>query len=523
MPLKSDFSSSVAAAFTGIWVRSYEHVDAMATISETCGEYGWTVLTWDAEVGTRADPATLQTMKVDEKDKTPMQAIKALRSILIKKEDQRHAILVMRNLHIMLAQDGKIINPVLLQMLQRTMEAGEEAGHHVLILSTAGVIIPDEIKKQFRIIDHDLPGRDEILAIYMAIEESENLPDWESNEGKLLLDAAAGMTRAEITGAASLSLVDKGKLDPETIWQVKADNLKRQGALTIEKPTYGFEKIGGFNVLKNFWMQGFTSQSKQARPRAAILFGVPGAGKDTIVRALAKEIRRPLLNFDLGATKGKFVGESERQMREALANAEQMAPCILKVSELEKFMAGGSGSHDSGVGAAQLGYLLNWLQDHEEDVYFVGTVNDISLLSQVSGGAFLRAERFDGVFFVDLPSPEQLDQIWNIWLSHYTELSDAQKAQRPNADSWTGAEIKHCCKMAAMMKITLTEAADQYVIPVAVTAKEQIVTMREFADNRCLSTDYMGRYRKDAANRQFVSSMAAGDPKRRRVIRAAKV
>ncbi len=121
-----------------------------------------------------------------------------------------------------------------------------------------------------------------------------------------------------------------------------------------------------------------------------------------------------------------------------------MAPCVLFVDEIEKALSGASGSQsDSGVSARLFGTLLTWLNDHTSDVYFVGTCNDISKLPP----EFSRAERFDGIFFLDLPDAETRSTIWNLYLTQYG--LDPQQP-RPNDQQWTGAEIKACCRLARL-------------------------------------------------------------------------
>jgi SpoVK/Ycf46/Vps4 family AAA+-type ATPase len=161
---------------------------------------------------------------------------------------------------------------------------------------------------------------------------------------------------------------------------------------------------------------------------------------------------------------------------------------VLFVDEVEKALAGASssGHTDSGVTARVFGSLLTWLNDHESDVFFVGTCNDASKLPP----EFARAERFDGVFFVDLPGREQKDAIWGIYTRHYG-LDPRQPG--PDDAQWTGAEIKSCCRLAALLDVPLIQAA-QNVVPVAVTAGDKIEGLRQWASGRCLSADRAGVY-----------------------------
>jgi len=161
--------------------------------------------------------------------------------------------------------------------------------------------------------------------------------------------------------------------------------------------------------------------------------------------------------------------------------------------EIEKALAGAtsSGQTDSGVTARVFGSLLTWLNEHESDVFFVGTCND----SRKRPPEFACAERFDGVFFVDLPGRDQTDAIWAIYTRHY-EL-DVKQA-RPDDINWTGAEIKSCCRLASLLEVPLIQAS-QNVVPVAVTAGDKIEGLRQWASARCLSADRAGVYARSEA------------------------
>jgi SpoVK/Ycf46/Vps4 family AAA+-type ATPase len=222
-----------------------------------------------------------------------------------------------------------------------------------------------------------------------------------------------------------------------------------------------------------------------------LLLSPPGCGKSQFAKALGNETGRPTVVLDVGALLGSLVGQSESNVRAALRLADAMAPCVLFCDEIEKALAGAnsSGQTDSGVTARVFGSLLTWLNDHESDVFFVGTCNDASKLPP----EFARAERFDGVFFVDLPGREQKDGIWDIYTQAYG--LDA-KQTRPNDANWTGAEIKSCCRLASLLDVPLVQAA-QNVVPVAVTAGEKIEQLRQWASGRCLSADRTGIYSRE--------------------------
>ena len=233
---------------------------------------------------------------------------------------------------------------------------------------------------------------------------------------------------------------------------------------------------------------------------------MPGTGKSQFAKALGNKTSRPTLALDVSSLLGSLVGQTEQQTRQALQIADAMAPYILFVDEIEKALsgAGGSGATDSGVSSRLFGSLLTWLNDHTSDVFFVATCNDISRLPP----EFSRAERFDGIFFLDLPRRDQKNRIWQLYLAKYgLDPGQAKPADR----DWTGAEIKACCRLAALLDVPLLEAA-RNVVPVAVTAGESIERLRNWAAGRCLSADRPGTYSRDPQATVSPRRRIKGDP-----------
>ena len=164
-----------------------------------------------------------------------------------------------------------------------------------------------------------------------------------------------------------------------------------------------------------------------------------------------------------------------------------MAPCVVMVDEVEKALAGSTGAAgDSGVSARLFGTLLSWLNDRTSDSFVVCTANDISRLPP----EFSRSERFDATFFLDLPGPNEKRAIWRMYRETY-RLDPA--GPLPQDRDWTPAEIKACCRLAALLDVPLVDAA-QNIVPVAVTAGEAVERLRNWAAGRCLSADRPGLY-----------------------------
>lgn len=472
MSLEKEIKELVCAGFSGIWVESMECDDAVTAIKSLAEERKWGCDVWDIDrqlySGAVAAPGPLQ----------------ALRSLDLPKTNET-VILVLKNFHRFLP------NPEVVQALANRVVQGKGIGQYIVIVSPTIALQP-EVEKLFTVVHHELPDETQLRTICNDLFTGDTTFEKPTEEQvTTVVEASRGLTRQESENAYALSLVRHNKLEPDTIWGIKAQTLEKSGTMTLYRGDANFQNLGGLENLKQFCLRAMRKQGEKhvdQRPKGVLLLSPPGCGKSQFAKALGNEVGRPTVMLDFGSLMGKFVGESEGNMRRALKQVDAMAPCVLFVDEIEKGLAGvgSSGQTDSGVSARLFGTLLTWLNDHTSDVFFIGTCNDASQLP----APFARAERFDGVFFVDLPADEQRKQIWDIYLNQF----GIDKAQvKPDDTNWTGAEIKSCCRLAALLDVPLTEAA-QNVVPVSVTSAEQIESLRKWAEGRCLSADSAGLY-----------------------------
>jgi len=473
----------VSACFTGLWIRSFEPEEALREIAGVCHEEGWRLAVWDIDRGLQISGAEppVETGAAD-----PLGAVRAAEALAA---PESSSLLVLSNLHRFLD------NAEMVQALARQVHLGKQTRTFLVVLSPV-VQLPVELEKLFVVLDHDLPERAQLeeIARGIATEEGE-LPD--GVELSRVLDAAGGLSRYEAEGAFSLSLVRHGAIRPEAIWELKAGMLKKSGLVSLHRGGETFAGLGGLEALKSFCLRAMGPaghKSRLTRPRGVMLLGVPGTGKSAFAKALGAETGRPTLILDVGALLGSLVGQTEQNIRRALQIADRMAPCILFCDEIEKALSGvaSSGQTDSGVSARLFGTLLSWLSDHESDVFFIGTCNDISKLPP----EFSRSERFDAVWFLDLPGAEQKRAIWEIY---YRLFGLDFKQPKPNDRDWTGAEIRSCCRLAALLDVRLVEAAE-YVVPVARMAGDAVERLRQWAAGRCLDADRGGIYRQPGSN-----------------------
>lgn len=470
----------VRACFAGIWIRSDEQDEALATIAAVCRDEGWRLAAWDVDGGLRCG-------EDDEHDADaapdPLAAVRTAGRLAA---DDTPGLLVLENFHRFL-QSAEIV-----QATARQIQLGKRQRTFVVVLAPV-VELPRELEKLFVVLEHELPDREQLAAIARELA-GDDANDDDADEAALAaaLDAAAGLTRYEAEGAFALALVRDGRLAAATVREVKAQQLKKSALLSLHEGSQRFDELGGLAALKEFCLAALRRRDGPRLPaQGVLLLSPPGCGKSAFCKALGGEVGRPTLRLDVGALMGSLVGQTEANVRRAMAVAEAMAPCVLMIDEVDKALAGvGGGQADGGVAARMFGTLLSWLADRTSDVFVVATANSVAALPP----EFARAERFDGVFFVDLPQRAEKDAIWTI---HRRAFDLPPYDPTPADDQWTGAEIRACCRLAALLDRPLVEAA-QHVVPVAVSAAEQIDRLRQWAAGRCLAADRPGPYRAAA-------------------------
>lgn len=286
MTLAERLSEMVRACFTGVWIESHEHQDALADIAGLCRQENWRFATWDLDRGLNV--AGIEGGQPDAGGGAdPLAAIRSLGAMA---SPDGSALLVLVNFHRFL-QSAEIV-----QALAQQIAAGKQNRTFVVILSPL-VQIPIELEKQFVVIEHELPGREQLeeIARGIATEEGE-LPEGDALTA--VLDAAAGLTRFEAEGAFSLSITRNNRVQHETIWELKSQMLKKSGLLTLYRGHESFAGLGGLDSLKGFCLRAMRRQGQSnplVRPRGVLLLSPPGCGKSAFCKALGNETGRPTL------------------------------------------------------------------------------------------------------------------------------------------------------------------------------------------------------------------------------------
>ncbi|WGZ94440.1 MAG: AAA family ATPase [Candidatus Thiothrix putei] len=277
--------------------------------------------------------------------------------------------------------------------------------------------IPRELEKFITVFDLPLPDEQDIREVIHSYAEAYEQAISDDDVTTLAL-AFQGLTRYEIGQLLNRGYQRSGSIgveDLDLVHSEKAQIIKKSGIMEMLTVREKLEDIGGLLNLKP-WLQQKAkvmndwSNARQfgvAMPKGVMIVGMPGCGKSLTAKATAALFNLPLLKLDMGSLMGKYVGESEGNMRRAIKVAEAVSPCVLWVDEVEKAFVGiGSGGAGSEVATRLFGYFLTWMQEKTSQVFVIATANDISALPP----ELLRKGRFDEIFYVDFPNRTGCEQ-----------------------------------------------------------------------------------------------------------------
>jgi SpoVK/Ycf46/Vps4 family AAA+-type ATPase len=204
----------------------------------------------------------------------------------------------------------------------------------------------------------------------------------------------------------------------------------------------------------------------------------------------------PLMRMDPGVLYQKFIGESEARLREALQQAESMAPVVLWIDEIEKAFASASAdSADGGLSQRMFGTLLSWMQDHRHPIFLIATANNLAQLPP----ELMRKGRFDEIFFVDLPGPAEREAIFSIHLRkrRRDKASYDMASLVAASEGFTGAEIEQAVVSGLYAAFAgSTECTTEHILaaihatqPLSVVMREHVERLRSWAKGRCVMAD----------------------------------
>ncbi len=402
-----------------------------------------------------------------------------------------------------------IKEPVNTRLIREIALEHYRAARTLVFISPRLEELPSEILRLAAHFRPQLPTREEIRRII-----SEEAQLWHAQSGEkargdrevleLLVVHLMGLEQEDIRRLVRQALRSDGEINRDDLRRVlttKHEALGGTGVLGFETSKVRLAEVGGLARLKH-WLElrrkpFLESAGANAvdRPKGIVLLGVQGGGKSLVSRAIAGEWNVPLMRLDFGALYNKYYGETERNLRLALAAAEGMSPSVLWIDEIEKGVATSGGEQDGGVSHRVLGSLLTWLSERDKPVFIVATANDISRLPP----ELIRKGRFDEIFFVDFPQSKAREQIAAIHLRKRghdpAQFDVAGFAQR--TEGFTGAEIEQAIVSAAFEARARGDALASSDIlaeldrtrPLSVIMSERIDALRSWARDRAVYAD----------------------------------
>ncbi|WP_455488243.1 AAA family ATPase [Haemophilus sp.] len=479
----------IQAGYTAFYLKTTELARADRLISEVANQLRFNVIEYNLAYGR---------VKFENKESID-DSLTSFEKIFnhLRHEDLENNLILIKD-----AKLGLENNPVALARLKYLLDTlNDYKGESAVILQSADVYLPNEIEPLVTLLELLLPDQNQIQAVLKQEKIANELTD-------RLTTTLSGLNELDIQQLLNLLKNKYGKLNAENekailaeIQQQKEQIIAKSGVLEMAKVNEEIEDIGGLEKLKA-WLQdqSYIVKNLQAAkefgvkaPKGTLIAGMPGCGKSLTAKAAAALFQQPLLRLDIGSLLGKYVGESETNMRKALAMAESISPCVLWVDELEKAFVGMTGNNASEVSSRLLGYFLTWLQEKSAPVFIIATANDITALPP----ELLRKGRFDEIFYVGFPTKKERKKIIEIHLA-----KAKQKASQFDLDElvaecrdYAGADIEnaifYAVKKAFIQQGKLTQEllleAIRNTTPLRKTLKDKVGEYEKKFDELYLS------------------------------------
>ena len=469
------------ARFTLIIVVTPEEERVLDTVKTLCEQTKRNLFSWDV-----AD--TFKVMTTDAKGGAPVgrDPISALDHVAKVTEN---AVFALKDFHDCWKND------IVKRKLRNVAQALKFTPKSIII-TTPSSKIPDELRDDAVIIEFPLP---DAVKIETVLNQLTDTPGVKVNLTELgrekLVQAALGLTAAQARRVFAKAIVRDGNLDDrdiELVTDEKKQIIRENQALEFYAVTETPDDVGGLGILKEWLRLRERAFTKEARdyglpsPKGIALIGIPGTGKSLTAKMIGGLWRLPLIRLDVGALFGSLVGESEERARQALALAETVSPCIVWIDEMEKGLSH-QGSLDGGTSVRVFGTILTWMQEKTAPCFVVATANDISSLPP----ELLRKGRFDEIFFLDLPTQREREEIFAVHLRKRHRFSQDYDVFRlaKESEGYVGSEIEQAIIDAMYIgfndgqrEFTTDDvaAALQRQVPLSVSQRETIHALRSW-------------------------------------------
>lgn len=521
------------ARFPYIYITTWEEDRAISLIKKIAKSEKLIRVTREVYIWTQTNGFVLDGQKMDGTN-SPDKAIDFIR------ECNKNAVFIMCDFHVYFGVKGRQVDYNVVRRLRDNISDLKTSKFRKNVIFLASeLLIPETMQKEITIVDMPLPTLDEIKTKLekMVAQNAQIDTSGLDAEGKeRLCKAAMGLTLQEAENAFALAMVNDGKIDGQDLGIILSEKMqviKKTGILEFINTDIKIEDVGGLENLKNWLKKRNNSWSESAKkyclpaPKGVLITGVPGCGKSLTAKAMSAAWQLPLLKLDFAKIFSGIVGSSEENMRKAIKTAEAVAPSILWVDEIEKSLSGMSSSGDSGTSSRIFGTFLTWMQEKTAPVFVIATANNISSLP----AELLRKGRFDEIFFVDLPTQNEREEIFKLHLKKRLKDKDVAsklvlddelyKQLAQMTEGFVGAEIEQVVITAlyeAFFNKRPLEFSDltntiKNVVPLSVTQKEQILSLRQWANIRAVAAtkkDDMVEYSSTSSDSDDVNASRGG-------------
>lgn len=364
---------------------------------------------------------------------------------------EEYTIFVLRDLHPVLKYPYSEKNAAVVREL-RNLTRELKRSKKTIVLTSHTLEVPEELKEEVTVIDFPLPNVQEIDSLISHVVEKPQQLQVSGLAREQLVKACQGLSRARIGRVLAKALAAKQQInesDIDGVLEEKQQAIRQTGILEFFNSRESLKSVGGLENLKQ-WVKmrqdAFTDEARRygiPNPKGVLLVGIQGTGKSLSAKTIASEWRLPLLRLDTGRLFGGVVGESESRVRQMIQLAEAIAPCVLWIDEIDKafgnIISGSDG--DSGTSRRVFGSLITWMQEKTSPVFIVATANNVRILP----AELLRKGRFDEIFFLNLPSESERQDIFKVHLqrlrpSRLREFDLGVLAKC--AENFSGAEIE---------------------------------------------------------------------------------
>ena len=371
-------------------------------------------------------------------------------------------------------------------------------GGGIAVISAPRASIPEDLEREMALYDLDLPSIPEM---------AETVTDWLAESGYDLpvkAQTVAAILKGLTLSEAGHALSRIAYLRPENhkilrlLQEEKRQLIQKLGTLEYIPDVPPLKELGGLENLKDWLIKRHEliisgkEEERDITPKGILLMGVSGCGKSLCIKAISAAWQLPLYRLEMVNVFSGANGSPEQAFAAACRTMEEMAPAVLWIDEIEMGLSGEGSTAGNSEMSRIFAFFLTWMQEKPPGLFVAATANRIDLLP----AEMIRKGRFDQVFFVDLPTVSERENIFRIHLEKRQYAADnfTPEVFADAMAGWSGAEIEQCIIAAitnARMEKRQLELKDLYlarkqIVPISTTMEEQVRHIRNWAYERAV-------------------------------------